>query len=111
MQQQMPLQQQIMQPQMMEPMQIQLNNNRNKSNFVFYDTSSKKLTNLYVDVDISIKELIDKYMAKVFGYEKKDIYFLYNAKRIDRNSQIKLRKFFEQNPKIAIYYIGEIKEN
>ena len=115
MQQQILLQQQMMQPQMMEPMQIQLNNNRNKSNFVFYDASSKKLTNLYVDVDISIKELIDKYMAKVFGYEKKDIYFLYNAKRIDRNSQIKLRKFFGgdlyQNPKIAIYYIGEIKEN
>ena len=113
MQQQILLQQQMMQPQMMEPMQIQLNNNRNKSNFVFYDTSSKKLTNLYVDVDISIKELIDKYMAKVFGYEKKDIYFLYNAKRIDRNSQIKLRKFFGgdlyQNPKIKIYYIGEMK--
>ena len=113
MQQQILLQQQMMQPQMMEPMQMQLNNNRNKSNFVFYDTSSKKLTNLYVDVDISIKELIDKYMAKVFGYEKKDIYFLYNAKIIDRNSQIKLRKFFGsdlyQNPKIKIYYIGEMK--
>ena len=94
MQQQMLLQQQMMQPQMMEPMQMQLNNNEKKFNAVFTDTRGRK-TNLIVDGDITIKELIDKYMNKAYGYEKKDLKFIFNGAIFDRNSQTKLREFAE----------------
>ena len=107
MQQQMPLQQQIMQQQMMEPMQMQLNNNRRKKTFFFQDTSGRQ-TNLTVDEDITIKELIDKYMNRVYGYENEDLVFIFNANKIDRNSQIKLREYFKfyANPKILINLPG-----
>ena len=98
-QQQMLLQQQMMQPQMMEPMQMQLNNNMRKKN-IFFQYTSGSGTNLIVDEDITIKELIDKYMNKAYGYEKKDLVFNFNAKTIDRNSQIKLKEKF-------IYYLKE----
>ena len=98
-QQQMLLQQQMMQAQMIEEMQKQLNNNIKKFNIIFKDTRGMK-TILVVDVDITIKELIDKYMNKAYGYEKKDLVFNFNAKTIDRNSQIKLKEKF-------IYYLKE----
>ena len=93
MQQQMLLQQQMMQPQMMEPMQMQLNNNKKKFNVLFFEISGRK-TILVVDEDITIKELIDKYMNKVYGYENKDLDFICNG-TINRNSQTKLREFAE----------------
>ena len=112
MQQNMLLQQQMMQAQMMEPMQIQLNNNRKKCNIMFSD-DKKRITNLYVDADITIKELIDKYMNRVYGYEKSDLEFIFNAKKIDRISQIILREFFgiylNQNPKITVFELRNIK--
>ena len=93
MQQQVLLQQQMMQAQMMEPVQIQTNNEGKKFNFIFKDDRSR-LTCLFVDVDITIKELIDKYMNRVYGYEYNDLNFIFNAKKIERNSQIKLREYF-----------------
>ena len=87
------LQQQMMQTQMMEPMQIQTNNNIKKFNFIFKDTKGRSTT-LVVGADTTIKELIDKYMNKAYGYEKKDLEFIFNAYRIDRNSQTKLREYF-----------------
>ena len=78
---------------MMEPMQMQLNNNRRKKTFFFQDTSGRQ-TNLIVDEDITIKELIDKYMNRVYGYENEDLVFIINANNIDRNSQIKLREYY-----------------
>ena len=99
------LQQQMIQAQMMEPMQIQLNNNRNKIKIAFKDTRGRKTT-LFVDIDITIKELIDNYMKKEYGYENIDLTFTFNTKKINSNSQIKIKEFFEiyfdQNPVIMI---------
>ena len=91
-QQQMFLQQQMMQAQMMEPKPKQLNDDYEKFNVLFEDTKGKK-TNLVVDADITIKELIDKFMNRIYGYEKKDLRFNTNANDINRNSQIKLKEF------------------
>ena len=111
-QQQKFFQQQMMQPQMMEPIQMQLNNEKKKSNVCFKDVRGKN-TNLIVEEDITIKELIDKYMNRVYGYEKSDLCFLYDANYIDRNSQIKLREFFGlnffQNPVIIVNITEELK--
>ena len=96
MQQNMLLQQQMMQAQMMEPMPKKLNNKWEKFNVLFKDNIGNK-TNLVVDADTTIKELIDKYMNKAYGYEKKDLEFIFNANRIDRNSQIKLNEFLSDH--------------
>ena len=93
MQPNMLLQQQMMQAQMMEPMKIQTNNNIKIFNIIFKDTEGRSTT-LVVGADTTIKELIDKYMNKAYGYEKKDLEFILNAYRIDRNSQTKLREYF-----------------
>jgi len=92
-QQQLLLQQQMMQVQTMEPMPKQLNNNYERFNVLFDEVTTGKKTNLVVDVDITIKELIDKYMKKSYGYEKKDLLFNFNTSDINRNSQIKLKEF------------------
>ena len=105
MQQQILLQQQMMQPQMMEPMQMQLNNNRNKIKITFKDIRGRKTT-LFVDVDITIKELIDNYIKKEYGYENKDLTFTFNTKKINSNSQTKIKEFFgiyfDKNPVIMV---------
>ena len=93
MQPNMLLQQQMIQDQMMEPMKIQTNNNIKRFNIIFKDTEGRSTT-LVVGADTTIKELIDKYMNKAYGYEKKDLEFIFNAYRIDRNSQTKLREYF-----------------
>ena len=104
-QQQMPLHQQIMQPQIMDPLDMQINNNRKKINVPFQHINGNS-TNLVVQPDITIKELIDKYMSKVYGYENKDLVFIFNGKRFDRNSQTTLRELFGihlyANPKIIV---------
>ena len=104
-QQQMPLHQQIMQPQIMDPLDMQINNNRKKINVPFQHINGNS-TNLVVQPDTTIKELIDKYMSQVYGYENKDLVFIFNGKRFDRNSQTTLRKFFgihlNLNPKIIV---------
>ena len=81
MQQQMLLQQQVMQAQMMEQMQMQLNNNKKKCNIIFSDDRVRSTT-LVVDEDITLKELIDKYMNKVYGYESEELGFIFDAKKI-----------------------------
>ena len=78
---------------MMKPIQILTNNNIKKFNFIFKDTKGRSTT-LVVDIDITIKELIDKYMNKVYGYENKDLKFICNG-TFNRNSQIKLREFLK----------------
>ena len=104
------LAQQQIQQQMMEPMEMQLNNNKKKCNIIFSDDRGR-MTTLVVDADITVKELIDKYMNKVYGYENEELGFIFDAKRFDRNSQRKLREFFGiylyANPKITILYIGD----
>ena len=96
MQPNMLLQQQMIQDQMMEPMKIQTNNNIKRFNIIFKETKGRSTT-LVVDADKTIKELIDKYMNKAYGYEKKDLEFIFNAKKIDRNSQIKLNEFLSDH--------------
>ena len=112
MQIQMPLQQQIIQPQMMEPIQMQQNNDKEKYNVSFKDGKGKK-TNLIVDEDMTIKELIDKYMNRVYGYENKKLIFIYDANQINRNSQTKLKKFFGLhlylNPQITVFISEDLK--
>ena len=51
---------------------IQYNNDRNRD--------EETIMNIIADPDMTMKELLDKYMYNAFGYEKEDAYFLYNSK-------------------------------
>ena len=111
-QQQMLAQQQMMQPQMMEPLQMHLNDNMKKFNCFFEDAIGRK-TNIVVDGEITVKELIDKYMNRVYGYEKNDLGFLAGPNTINRNSQTKIREFSRKNflgddISIRVYNINNI---
>ena len=83
----------------------QINNKRKKINVPFQHINGNS-TNLVVQPDTTIKELIDKYMSQVYGYENKDLTFIFNGKRFDRNSQTTLRELFGihlyANPKIVV---------
>ena len=87
-QQQMMMQQQMMNQQHMEqPM-----TNSIKINVIFRNPNGTT-TNFVVDENITIRELLDKYMEKEYGYiyEDKDLVFLYNVNYLKRNDNKKLK--------------------
>ena len=88
MQQQM-IQQQMMQQQMMQPPMIHNQIQMKKKVNVIFSAQGKKNT-FIVNEDITIKQLLDKYMDRVYGYENKEIIFLVNAKELKRNNNSKL---------------------
>ena len=95
MQQQFQEQQQIMQP--------QINNKKFKYNAIF-KTPSGKTDILAVDFDITVEELLNKYINEYYGPVKGRLVFLYNVSRIKRNEQRTVENFFKivYNPQIIV---------
>ena len=92
MQQQM-MQQQMMQHQMMKQQMAQPKINDWKTAVaVFRDHTG--LTSFKIETEKTLKELFDEYMEKVYGYNNSKIAFIYNTKRIDRNSNTKIKDYF-----------------
>ena len=87
MQQQIEAQQQIMQPQIKEK--------KFKYNVTF-KTVKGKVNNLVADLDITIEELLNKYINEIYG-PAKGLVFLYNANKIKRNEQRTVKDFFRLN--------------
>ena len=92
--------QQIIQQQMMQQPMIQQQMEHNqiglgkKINAIFLQLQfGKKKINFVVDEDITIKQLLDKYMERVYGYENKEIRFIVNATILERNNSSKLLDF------------------
>ena len=50
--------------------------------------------NIVIETDITLKELFDKYMNETFGYENSKINFIFNARKIDRNDNTKIKDYF-----------------
>ena len=72
-------------------MQPQIEHNQNgfgkKLNVIFRQTQfGNKQINLVVKEDITMKQLLDKYMDEVYGYENEEIIFVYNTKKLERNN-------------------------
>ena len=107
MQQQMMMQQQ----QMMQHEQIeaqkqlmnQFNNNFKKINVVFKNTVGNRIT-IRAKVGTTVKELLDEYMKRAFGFPKENIKFLYNVSTIDRNELTTVEKFF-RNDLVTVTFI------
>ena len=54
------------------------------------------LTSFKIETEKTLKELFDEYMEKIYGYNNSKIAFafIYDAKRIDRNSNKKIKDYF-----------------
>ena len=85
-------QQQIMQPQIID-----------KYNVTFQTTQGKK-NNLVVDYDMTVEELLNKYINNYYGPVKGRLVFLYNASRIKRNDKSIIKDFFKlaTHPQIVV---------
>ena len=72
-----------------------------KINVLFKRADGTKL-NIIADLDMTMKDLLDKYMDKAFGYEREDVYFVYNMKIISRNETKKLKDYLNSKSHISI---------
>ena len=92
--QQQMLQQQMQQQQMQQQqMQQQQIDDWKIVNIVFKD-SSLGATNLVIETEKTLKDLLDKYMNKIYGYNNSKIVFIVNGSKIKRNSNIKIKDYF-----------------
>ena len=82
MQQQIEAQQQLMQPHIKE-----------KYNVTFKTTKGKK-DNLAVDYDMTVEELLNRYINNYYGPVNGKLVFLYNAKQIKMNEKRTIKDFF-----------------
>ena len=100
MQQQM-MQQQMMQQQMMEK-KDKINQNPSKT-IIFKSIKGKKKT-ISVRFGTTIEELLNTYINETYGFAKENIFFLYNAQKIEKNEQRFIEDYFTNNeiPKIIV---------
>ena len=98
--QQQMLQQQMMQQKMLHQQMIQpqMENNQiqsvKKVNVPFRNLDGSQI-NIIVEEDITVKQILDKYMSRVYGYENEEIKFICNSKILIRNSSTKLLDYLE----------------
>ena len=95
MQQQIEAQQQIMQPQIKEK--------KFKYNVTF-KTTQGKINNLITDFDVTVEELLNRYINNYYGPVKGGLIFLFNGQKIKMNEQRTVLDFFEivENPNIIV---------
>ena len=106
MQQQM-MQQQMMQHQMMKQQMAQPKINYWKTVVAGFKDHTG-LTSFKIETEKTLKELFDEYMEKVYGYNNSKIAFIYNTKRIDRNSNTKIKDYFSNckgNPSLPFIMV------
>ena len=59
---------------------------------VFFRRSGAGIITIVIDEEKTIKELIDMYMNKAYGFENSSIYFVLNKKKLGRNDLTKIRE-------------------
>ena len=59
---------------------------------VFFRRSGAGIITIVIDEEKTIKELIDMYMNKAYGFENSSIYFMLNKKKLGRNDLTKIRE-------------------
>ena len=112
-QQQMMAQQQMMmmqQQQMMMMQQQMMTQQENKKISLSFKTTEGHKIILNVDANITLKELYEQFKQKIeneYGMKNRKFDFIYNANKIDKNSQIKIKDYFKKslvinNPQAAI---------
>ena len=102
-QQQMAMQNQMMMQQQIKENQNQLNDN-GKSEYISITFSHPHKENLALTFksEIKVKEALNKYIERIYGYPNDKIDFFYNAKKIDRNELRTIGEFFNYFPDVWI---------
>ena len=102
-QQQMAMQNQMMMQQQIKENQNQLNDN-GKSEYINikFDNPNKENLALTFKSEIKVKEALNKYIERIYGYPNDKIYFVYNAKKIYRNELRTIGEFFNYFPNVSI---------
>ena len=95
-------------------MGVQEEPSKPKKNIIF-KTTQGKITNLEVDLDLTIDELLKKYLKHVgreelIGDKKRRICFLYNATSLKFGDKTTVKAFFyaSENPKIIINDVNNL---
>ena len=103
MQQQMAMQNQMMMQQQIKENQNQLNDN-GKSEYINikFDNPNKGNLALTFKSEIKVKEALNKYIERIYGYPNDKIVFVHNAKKIDRNELRTIGEFFNYLPNVSI---------
>ena len=73
---------------------------------VFFRRSGAGIITIVIDEEKTIKELIDMYMDKAYGFENSSIYFLLNNEKLGRNDLTKIKENWCSN-QITIEVIEE----
>ena len=88
------------------PMQQQINNQKKDyMNIQFRKDSKVPFINLIVKFGATVEEVLNQFMLKVYGFENDKTYFIYNARKINRNEKTKIENFFKYNPVIVVHEI------
>ena len=92
------LQQQMLQQQMQQQMIEQQITQQELDdwkivNIIFKDFRDRD-TNFVIETEKTLKDLFDKYMNRVYGYNNSKIIFIVNGSKIERNSNIKIKDYF-----------------
>ena len=102
-QQQMAMQNQMMMQQQIKENQNQLNDN-GKSEYISikFTHPHKENLNLTFKSEIKVKEALNKYIERIYGYPNDKIDFFYNAKKIDINELRTIGEFFDYSYNVWI---------
>ena len=97
----------MMQQQMREN-QIQTNDDKYIS-LLFVD-SSNKVTTIVAKYGTKVKDTFKQYNEKIFGFQNDKIIFLFNGKKINKNENQVVEKFFEYKTqeKIIVYEVQDV---
>ena len=91
------MQQQIQQQMFQQQMIQQQMNQQELDDWKIVNVTFKDLrqfTNLVIETEKTLKDLLDKYMNKIYGYNNSKIIFIFDARKIERNSNIKIKDYF-----------------
>ena len=117
-QQEMMIQQQIMAQQQMnfQHQQMMEQNFREQKikewkivNLLFR-AQNGNLKTIVIETERTIKELIDKYMEVVYGFENRNIIFVFNANKLNRNDNRKIKEYFSSFKGLSILPIIMVLE-
>ena len=106
--QQQQMQQQMMQQQMIQQQMMQQQIDDWKIVNAVFEDYRGLVTNLVIETENTLKDLYDKYMNKVYGYDNSKIFFIVNSETIKRNNNVKIKDYFsryrgnEDLPKIIL---------
>ena len=96
-----------MQQQMREN-QIQTNDDKYIS--LLFVPSLEKSTTIVAKYGIKVKDTLKQYNEKIFGFQNDKIIFMFNSRKIDKNENQAVEKFFGYNTQatITVYEVRDM---